>query len=149
MKWIAAKFSTFIVILVLVVAACNNPQPEVRLNKIPRSILQIEGGKSEFGFYYRRMAERIDRKWRQLLYDMESFPEFVEDISIRFFIDEKGRVDLLEVERFGISEALVGIAIESIEGSAPFQPWTKEMKEKLTGPLPCKITYHFVELNDM
>lgn len=141
---INSRFVYLVFATLLIQAACTNPdQKRAELKTIPHSVLRFNAEHSEFGQYYRGMFESIERKWRKLLKEEKIAPGNIEDFTASFSVYADGRVDMLKVEKSGVSEALIEIAIRSIKESAPFQPWTGEMEERIREPLSLKIVFDF------
>ncbi len=83
---------------------------------------------SEFGEYWKRVAEIIERRWNQLVYNsLRSINFDGERVRFEFIIRRDGTVVNLRVSHAGVSRFEETLARDAIQSTAPYFEWTPDM----------------------
>lgn len=89
--------------------------------------LAFDAQYSEFGEYWRRVAEIIEARWRNLVYNTRAIKFNGSRVAIRFNITRDGEVVGVEVLHSGAGRLAETISVDAIVGEAPFFKWSPEM----------------------
>ena len=97
---------------------------------------------SEFGEYWRRIAEVIEMRWRNLVYNSRSIPNggFV---VIEFAITRDGQVTDVKVAQSTTGKLAETVSADAITAEAPFEKWTPEMIVKMGEKADCAIGFYY------
>lgn len=104
--------------------------------------LAFDAQYSEFGEYWRRVAEIIETRWRNLVYNTRSIPFGGYRVVIEFNITRDGQVTDVQVVHSTAGRLAETISIDAIVGEAPFFEWTPEMIVRMGEKAQCGI--HFI-----
>ncbi len=104
----------------------DNRQGAVRIGR-----LAFDAQYSEFGEYWRRVAEIIERRWRNLLYNSRSISFSGNRVVVDFEITRDGRVTNVQIRDSSAGRLAESISTDAIVGEAPFFNWTPEMILKM------------------
>jgi hypothetical protein len=105
--------------------------------------LAFDAQYSEFGEYWRRVAEIIEARWRNLVYNTRSIPFGGYRVVVRFAITRTGQVTDVEVAFSSAGRLAETVSVDAIVGEAPFFEWTPEMIVKMGDKADCAIHFHY------
>jgi hypothetical protein len=105
--------------------------------------LAFDAQYSEFGEYWRRVAEIIEARWRNLVYNTRSIPFGGYKVVVKFAITREGQVTDVEVGYSSAGRLAETVSIDAIVAEAPFYEWTPEMIVKMGEKAPCAIHFYY------
>jgi outer membrane biosynthesis protein TonB len=100
----------------------DSPSGAIRLGR-----LAFDARYSEFGEYWRRVAEVIEARWRNLLYNTRAIKFSGNRVAVEFDITRDGQVENINVRLSTAGRLAETISVDAIVGEAPFFKWTPEM----------------------
>jgi outer membrane biosynthesis protein TonB len=116
----------------------DNRQGTVRVGR-----LAFDSRYSEFGEYWRRVAEIIELRWRNLVYNTKSIPFNRNKVVVEFFITSDGSVEEVTVSFSSAGRLAETVSMDAIEGEAPFFEWTPDMILTMGERAPCAIHFYY------
>lgn len=116
----------------------DNRQGAIRIGR-----LAFDAQYSEFGEYWRRVAEIIESHWRNLVYNTKSIPFGGYRVAVSFAITRKGEVVNVKIEESDAGRLAETISQDAIIGKAPFFEWTPEMIIKMGEQAECSIHFFY------
>jgi hypothetical protein len=119
------------------------PLKDNRTGAIRIGNLAFDARYSEFGEYWRRVAEIIERRWRSLVYNSRSLTHSRTHVSIQFHITRQGQVRQVAIVESSASKLAETIAQDAITAEAPFFPWTPDMILTMGEFAECGITFFY------
>jgi hypothetical protein len=119
------------------------PIKENRQGAIQVGRLAFDAQYSEFGDYWRRVAEIIEARWRNLVYNTKSIPFGGYRVVVEFSITRQGQVTDVNVSFSSAGKLAETISVDSIVGEAPFFEWTPEMIVKMGEKAQCAIHFYY------
>jgi hypothetical protein len=131
-------------------------RPQVIPSVLPGFVGRREGGTmrvgrvaasarfSEFGAYQDRMWAAIVTQWHRLANPHDDRLPRPTEVSVRFRIDQEGRIVDLEV--LSSTAGTIGTLIvrDAIQGRSPFGPFTEEMRSALNKQEEFRATFSYV-----
>ena len=90
--------------------------------------LSTRGLNSPFQAYDRALVDSIEQRWYDIL-DHGSFPMANGEVVLQFALTWKGNVSELKVTTNTANEQLAGICVKAVRDSAPYPPWSPEMRK--------------------
>jgi len=105
--------------------------------------LAFDSQYSEFGEYWRRVTEIIEKRWRNLVYNTKSIPFGGNRVVVQFSITREGQVTDVKVGQSDAGKLAETVSIDAIVGEAPFFEWTPEMIVKMGEAAPCAIHFFY------
>tara|TARA_B100001123_G_scaffold56077_1_gene59916 strand:+ start:2103 stop:3134 length:1032 start_codon:yes stop_codon:yes gene_type:complete len=95
-----------------------------------------------FGDYDARFFAAISIAWRNQIRDRSWSPS---QVIVDFNLYHDGKIDALVIRETSALPNLQHYCSEAIRRPAPFEPWTKEMKQRLgKGPRHCRISFNYL-----
>jgi hypothetical protein len=119
------------------------PVKDNRQGAIQIGRLAFDAEYSEFGEYWRRVAEIIEARWRNLVYNTRSIPFGGYRVVVRFAITRDGQVTDVEIAHSTAGRLAETVSVDAIVGEAPFFEWTPEMIVKMGDQARCAIHFHY------
>ncbi|NDV62475.1 hypothetical protein G0Q06_08440 [Puniceicoccales bacterium CK1056] len=119
------------------------PIKDNRQGAIQVGRLAFDAQYSEFGEYWRRVAEIIEARWRNLVYNTKSIPFGGYKVVVEFSITRDGSVQDVNVSHSTAGKLAETISVDSIVGEAPFFDWTPEMIVKMGEKAGCAIHFYY------
>ncbi len=119
------------------------PVKDNRQGAIQIGRLAFDSQYSEFGEYWRRVAEVIEARWRNLVYNTRSIPFGGYRVVVEFSITRKGEVRNVEVSFSDAGRLAETISVDAIVGEAPFFDWTPEMIVKMGEEAGAAIHFYY------
>jgi len=119
------------------------PLKENREGALQIGRLSFDAEYSEFGEYWRRVAEIIEARWRNLVYNTRSIPFGGYRVVVEFSITRDGQVEDVRVALSDAGRLAETISKDAIEGEAPFFEWTPEMIVKMGDSAECAIHFYY------
>lgn len=119
------------------------PIKDNRQGAIQVGRLAFDAQYSEFGDYWRRVAEIIEARWRNLVYNTKSIPFGGFRVVVEFAITREGQVTDVNVAFSSAGKLAETISVDSIVGEAPFFEWTPEMIVKMGEKANCAIHFYY------
>lgn len=119
------------------------PVKQNREGAIQIGRLAFDAQYSEFGEYWRRVAEIIEARWRNLLYNTRSVPFGGNRVIVQFAITRDGQVADVKVAFSSAGKLAETISVDSIVGEAPFFDWSPEMIVKMGEKAECAIHFYY------
>ena len=116
----------------------DNRQGAVRVGR-----LAFDSQYSEFGEYWRRVAEIIEKRWRNLVYNTKAIPFNGARVVVTFSITREGQVTNVQVQPGEAGKLAETVSVDAIVGEAPFFEWTPEMIVKMGESAPCAIHFFY------
>ena len=116
----------------------DNRQGAVRIGR-----LAFDAQYSEFGEYWRRVAEIIERRWRNLVYNTRAIPFNGNKVVVQFSITRDGQVTDVSVAVSTAGKLAETVSVDAIVGEAPFFEWTPEMIVKMGDKAACAIHFFY------
>lgn len=116
----------------------DNRQGAIRVGR-----LAFDARYSEFGEYWRRVAEIIEVRWRNLVRNTRSIPFNGNRVVVQFFITRKGQVEDVTIEFSDAGRLAETISTDAIMAEAPFFEWSPEMIVKMGERAPCAIHFYY------
>lgn len=116
----------------------DNRQGAVRVGR-----LAFDARYSEFGEYWRRVAEVIEVRWRNLVRNTRSIPLNGNRVVVQFFITRKGQVKDVQIGFSDAGRLAETISMDAILAEAPYFEWTPEMIVKMGERAPCAIHFYY------
>ncbi|MEX0329920.1 MAG: energy transducer TonB [Puniceicoccaceae bacterium] len=104
--------------------------------------LAFDAQYSEFGEYWRRVAEIIEARWRNLVYNTRAIPPGGR-VVVQFSITRDGQVTDVKVAHTSAGKLADTISVDAIVGEAPYFEWTPEMIVKMGEKAPCAIHFYY------
>lgn len=89
--------------------------------------VSVDSNYSEFGDYWRRVAEIIERRWNMLIYESRSSFTRGTAVSIEFALTREGRVVDAKVIEATAGRLAETFSMDAITSQAPYEPWSPEM----------------------
>jgi len=105
--------------------------------------LAFDAKYSEFGEYWRRVAEIIEARWRNLVYNTRSIPHGGYRVVIEFSITRDGYITDVKTAYSSAGKLAETVSIDAIVGEAPFYDWTPEMIVKMGEKAECAIHFYY------
>ena len=119
------------------------PVKDNRQGAIQIGRLSFDAEYSEFGEYWRRVAEIIEARWRNLVYNTRSIPFGGYRVVVNFAITRKGEIRNVEVSFSNAGRLAETISVDAIVGEAPFFDWTPEMILKMGEEAGAAIHFYY------
>ena len=119
------------------------PVKDNRQGAIQIGRLAFDAQYSEFGEYWRRVAEIIEARWRNLVYNTRSIPFGGYRVVVEFSITRNGDVEDVKVSHSTAGKLAETISVDAIVGEAPFFDWTPEMIVKMGEKAGCSIHFYY------
>lgn len=119
------------------------PIKDNRQGAIQVGRLAFDAQYSEFGEYWRRVAEIIEARWRNLVYNTKSIPFGGYRVVVEFSIARDGSVEDVKVSSSTAGKLAETISVDAIVGEAPFFEWTPEMIVKMGEKAGCAIHFYY------
>lgn len=119
------------------------PIKENRRGAIQVGQLAFDSKYSEFGEYWTRVAEVIEGRWRNLVYNTRSVPLGGFRVVVAFDINRDGNVENLRIESSNAGRLAETISMDAIQGEAPFFPWTADMILTMGERTQCAIHFFY------
>jgi hypothetical protein len=116
----------------------DNRQGVVRIGR-----LAFDSQYSEFGEYWRRVAEIIEARWRNLVYNTKAIPFNGNRVVVEFSITRKGAVEGVRVAFSNAGKLAETISQDAIVAEAPYFDWTPEMIVRMGERAPCSIHFYY------
>ncbi|MGC9452552.1 MAG: hypothetical protein ACP5I4_14030 [Oceanipulchritudo sp.] len=116
----------------------DNRQGVLRIGR-----LAFDAQYSEFGEYWRRVAEIIEARWRNLVYNTRAIPFNGTRVVVEFSITRDGRVTDVRVGDSTAGKLAETVSVDAIVGEAPFFEWTPEMIVKMGEKAGCAIHFFY------
>ena len=116
----------------------DNRQGAVRIGR-----LAFNAQYSEFGEYWRRVAEIIEARWRNLVYNTKSIPFDGNRVVVEFFITRKGAIEDVRVAFSSAGKLAETISQDAIVAEAPYFDWTPEMIVRMGERAPAAIHFYY------
>jgi hypothetical protein len=108
-------------------------------NRIGR--LAFDAEYSEFGEYWRRVAEIIERRWRNILFNTRSVAFSGARVTVEFQITREGQVRDARVTHSDAGRMAETISLDAIASEAPFFRWTPDMILRMGDEAAFRITF--------
>ena len=105
--------------------------------------LAFDAQYSEFGEYWRRVAEIIEARWRNLVYNTRAIPRGGYRVVVQFSITRDGQVRNVKVAFSDAGKLADTVSIDAIVGEAPYFEWTPEMIVKMGEEAACAIHFYY------
>ena len=105
--------------------------------------LAFDAQYSEFGEYWRRVAEIIEARWRNLVFNTRSIPFDGSRVVVEFSITREGQVTDVTVRDSTAGRLAETVSVDAIVGEAPFFEWTPEMIVKMGEKASCGIHFFY------
>lgn len=119
------------------------PIKENRQGAIRVGNLAFDAQYSEFGEYWRRVAEIIEARWRNLVYNTRSIPFGGYRVVVEFSITRDGNVQDVKIGFSNAGKLAETISTDAIVGEAPFFDWTPEMIVKMGEKADAAIHFYY------
>jgi hypothetical protein len=119
------------------------PVKDNRQGAIQIGRLAFDAQYSEFGEYWRRVAEIIESHWRNLVYNTKSIPFGGYRVVVTFSITREGEVVDVVVQQSDAGRLAETVSKDAILGKAPFFEWTPEMIIKMGEQAECSIHFFY------
>lgn len=119
------------------------PVKDNRQGAIQLGRLAFDAQYSEFGEYWRRVAEIIESHWRNLVYNTKSIPFGGYRVVVTFSITREGEVVDVVVRQSDAGRLAETVSKDAILGKAPFFEWTPEMIIKMGEQAECSIHFFY------
>lgn len=119
------------------------PIKDNRQGAIQIGRLAFDAQYSEFGEYWRRVAEIIEARWRNLVYNTRSIPFGGYRVVVQFAITRQGDIVDVEVSFSDAGKLAETISVDAIVGEAPFFDWTPEMILKMGEEAKAAIHFYY------
>ncbi len=104
--------------------------------------ISIDTRYSEFGAYWNRVLEAIERQWNNLVYNNQRSIQFNgSEVTIEFLISRDGSVTNVRVVQSSVGRLPETLAIDAIRSPAPFPDWTPEMIAQMGTSTVKRITF--------
>jgi len=112
--------------------------PDVSRPGAPSLDIRLTG----FGGYDARFFAAISISWKKLIKDRSWAASTV---KVDFNLYPDGRIDNLKIHDTTAASILQFFCREAISQPAPYEAWSKEMREQLgPGPRRCRITFNYL-----
>jgi outer membrane biosynthesis protein TonB len=105
--------------------------------------LAFDARYSEFGEYWRRVAEIIEARWRNLVYNTRAIPRNGGKVVVQFSITRDGQVTDVKVPVSSAGKLANTISVDAILGQSPYDEWTPEMIVKMGEKAECAIHFYY------
>ncbi len=105
--------------------------------------LAFDAEYSEFGEYWRRVAEIIEARWRNLVYNTRSIPYGGYVVVVQFSITRDGQITDVKTAYSTAGKLAETVSVDAIVGEAPFFDWTPEMIVKMGEKAECAIHFYY------
>jgi hypothetical protein len=120
------------------------PIKDNRLGVIQIGRLAFDSEYSEFGEYWTRVSEIIERRWRNLVYNTKAIPLYSGNrIVVEFAITRDGDIVDVKVTNDSAGKLAETVSVDAIVGEAPFFEWTPEMIVKMGEKARCAIHFFY------
>ena len=116
----------------------DNRQGVIQLGR-----LAFDAQYSEFGEYWRRVAEIIEARWRNLVYNTRSIPFGGHVVVVQFSITRDGQVENVKVVHSTAGKLAETVSVDAIIGEATYYEWTPEMIVKMGEMSDCAIHFYY------
>jgi len=104
--------------------------------------LAIDARFSEFGVYWNRVLEAIERQWNNLVYsNQKSIPFNGQEVTIEFVLSRDGSVSDVRVVASNVGRLPEALALDAVRSPAPFPEWTPEMISQMGTSTPKRLTF--------
>ena len=118
------------------------PIKDNRTGAIVIGRLAFDAQYSEFGEYWRRVAEVIEARWRNLVYNTRAIPPGGK-VVVQFSITREGQITDVKVPLSSSGKLAETVSIDAIVGEAPYFEWTPEMIVKMGEKAACAIHFYY------
>ena len=98
---------------------------------------------SEFGEYWRRVAEIIEARWRNLVYNTRSIPTGGYKVVVQFNITREGNIVDVDIPFSTAGKLAETVSVDAIVAEAPYYEWTPEMIVKMGEKAECAIHFYY------
>jgi hypothetical protein len=103
--------------------------------------LNVKG--TPFGAYDEKLVAAVSRRWHLMLQD-KVFGERAGTVVITFILKDDGSVENVRIEEETVGAVLATACVAAIQNSAPFDPFTEEMRAMLGGKhRECKFVFYY------
>ncbi len=119
------------------------PVKDNRQGVIQIGRLAFDAEYSEFGEYWRRVAEIIEARWRNLVYNTRSIPHGGYVVVVQFSITRDGQITDVKTAYSTAGKLAETVSVDAIVGEAPFYDWTPEMIVKMGEKAECAIHFYY------
>jgi hypothetical protein len=120
------------------------PVKDNRLGVIQIGRLAFDAEYSEFGEYWTRVSEIIEKRWRNLVYNTKAIPMYSGNrIVVEFAITRDGDVVDVKVSEDSAGKLAETVSVDAIVGEAPFFEWTPEMIVRMGEKARCAIHFFY------
>ncbi len=103
--------------------------------------LALDAQYSEFGEYWTRVAEIIERRWRNILYNSRSVAFRGARVTVKFDITREGEVENVEILFSDAGRLAETISTDAITSEAPYFRWTPEMILRMGDRSSFRVTF--------
>ncbi|MCD8482853.1 MAG: hypothetical protein LR015_09440 [Verrucomicrobia bacterium] len=103
--------------------------------------LAFDAEHSEFGEYWRRVAEVIEARWRSILFSTRAVAYSGNRVTVEFFITREGNVEDVRILGSDANRLAETISIDAITSEAPFFRWSPEMILSMGERTSARITF--------
>ncbi|MCC5806036.1 MAG: hypothetical protein JJU00_06870 [Opitutales bacterium] len=103
--------------------------------------LALDAQYSEFGEYWTRVAEIIERRWRNILYNSRSVAFRGARVTVKFEITREGEVENVEILFSDAGRLAETISTDAITSEAPYFRWTPEMILRMGDRSSFRVTF--------
>lgn len=124
-------------------------QIPARATKLDQSSAQRRGNISlnvkgtPFGAYDEKLVAAVSRRWHLMLQD-KFFGDRPGTVVISFILRDDGSVENVRLEEETVGAVLATACVAAIQNSAPFDPFTDEMRAMLGGKhRECKFVFYY------
>ncbi len=124
-------------------------QIPARATKLDQSSTQRRGNVSlnvkgtPFGAYDERLIASVSRRWHLMLQD-KVFGDRPGTVVISFILKDDGSIENARIDEETVGAVLATACLAAIQNSAPFDPFTDEMRAMLGGKhRECKFVFYY------
>lgn len=103
--------------------------------------LALDAQYSEFGEYWTRVAEIIERRWRNILYNSRSVAFRGARVTVEFEITREGEVEGARILHSDAGRLAETISIDAITSEAPYFRWTPDMILRMGDRSSFRVTF--------
>lgn len=103
--------------------------------------LAFDSEHSEFGEYWRRVAEVIEARWRNILFSTRAISYSGNRVTVEFFITREGNVEEVRILASDANRLAETISVDAITSEAPFFRWSPEMILSMGERTSARITF--------
>jgi hypothetical protein len=103
--------------------------------------LNVKG--TPFGIYDEKLVAAVSRRWHLMLQD-KVFGDRPGTVVITFILNQDGSVENVRIEEENVGPVLAAACVAAIQNSAPFDPFTEEMRGLLGDKhRECKFVFYY------